>query len=213
MARKPRLEYPGATYHVYTRGDNKEAIFLSDEDYRIFLQNLYSYKEKWHFKLFSYCLMTNHLHLLIKVDTTPLSKIMHSVSSSYVKYFNRTHQKIGHLFQSRYKAVVIGTDAHLLETTRYIHLNPAVAGITDEPIKYPWSSYRSYCSNTINTTMEPPNLLDTAEILSYFAMRLSIQKRRYRVFVQEGLVLGRERAAMKREIAHFRREGPVVAPE
>jgi len=209
MARKPRLEYPGATYHVCTRGDNKEAIFLSDKDYLIFLQSLYMYKEKWHFKLFSYCLMTNHLHLLIKVDKTPLSKIMHSVNSRYVKYFNRTHQKRGHLFQDRYKAVVIETDAHLLEATRYVHLNPVVAGVTDEPIKYAWSSYRSYCSNTAT---EVPNLLDTADILSYFAMRPSTQKRRYRIFVQEGLMLGRERAALKREIAHLRRERPVEAP-
>lgn len=209
MARKPRLEYPGATYHVCTRGDNKEAIFLSDKDYLIFLQNLYRYKEKWHFKLFSYCLMTNHLHLLIKVDKTPLSKIMHSVNSSYVKYFNRTHQKKGHLFQNRYKAVVVETDAHLLEATRYIHLNPVVAGIIDEPIKYTWSSYHLYCSNT---TTELPNLLDTSDILSYFAMRPSIQKRRYRVFVQEGHMLGRERASLKREITHLRKERPVEAP-
>jgi len=203
--RKPRIEYPGAMYHVFTRGDNKEDIYLADEDRLFYLRNLKKYKDSYSFKLFAYCLMSNHVHLVVKTDETPLSKIMHAINSNYSKYFNKEHAKVGHLFQGRYKATLIKSDAHLLEATRYVHLNPVNASITASPESYSWSSYGSYFGNGYGSLF---SLVDSEDILSYFGKRQTTRAERYRIFVQEGIVLGRDKRSLRKEIALFRSTRP-----
>jgi REP element-mobilizing transposase RayT len=136
MARKPRIEFPGALYHVIARGNQRRRTFFNPEDYENYLSRLWSYHEKFHFTLYAHCLMPNHIHLLIESAEVPLSKIMQAIQFSYTQSFNRRHKKVGHLFQGRYKAVLCQKDEYLLELVRYIHLNPVRAGIVKDPKNY-----------------------------------------------------------------------------
>ncbi|MEW5706922.1 MAG: transposase [Actinomycetota bacterium] len=128
MARKPRIEFAGVLYHVIARGNNKQVVFNTAEDYLYYLDRLRVAKEQYNFCLYSYCLMPNHVHLFIRTKETPLSHIMLMVQTSYAKYYNRKTKRVGHLFQNRYKAILCDIDAYLLELVRYIHLNPVRAG-------------------------------------------------------------------------------------
>ena len=143
MARKPRIEFEGALYHVIGRGNRKEAIFLDDEDRQHFLTKLKDYKRQYGFILYAYVLMKNHLHLLIETGRTPLSKIMQGLLQSHTQWHNRKYHLVGHLFQGRYKAILCDKDTYLLELLRYLHLNPLRAGYRN-PLKYPWSSHHIY---------------------------------------------------------------------
>lgn len=144
MARSPRIEYPGAVYHVTTRGDNREIIFVDDYDRREYLRLLRRAKKEQGIKLFGYCLMGNHTHLCLQVQNIPLSKVMHSLNHLYALYFNQRHGRVGHLFQERYFAKVCLDDQYLLTMMAYIDWNPVHGGIVDDPQDYPWSSHRQY---------------------------------------------------------------------
>lgn len=143
MARKPRIEFSGALYHVIVRGNRREKIFINERDYDNYLQRVWLNYEKYKFVLYAYCLMPNHVHLLIQTGDVPLSKIMHAVQFSYTQSFNKCHRKIGHVFHGRYKAILCQSDAYLLQLIRYIHNNPVRAYIVDDPKKYCWSSHRT----------------------------------------------------------------------
>ena len=136
MTRKVRVEYPGAFYHVMTRGNRKEAIFKDDRDRLKFLQKLLEYKEKFGFVLYAYTLMKNHIHLLIETKDAPLSKIMQGLLQSYTQWYNGKYRTVGHLFQGRYKAILCDKKVYLLNLIRYIHLNCARAGIVKDPRDY-----------------------------------------------------------------------------
>lgn len=144
MARKPRIEFPGALYHVINRGNKRENIFLNDGDMKQFLDKLSEYKKRYEFLLYAYVLMGNHLHLLIETKEVPLSKIMQGILQSFTQYHNKKYKTVGHLFQGRYKAILCDKEAYLLELVRYIHLNPARAEIVVDPLLYQWSSHRVY---------------------------------------------------------------------
>jgi putative transposase len=144
MARKRRIEFPGAFYHVLARGNNRQKIFKDEEDYRVYIQRLKRYHERYKFILYAYVLMPNHIHLLIQTGIFPLSKVMQGLQQSYTYYFHRKYQTVGHLFQGRYKAILCERDAYLLELVRYIHLNPVRAGLVNNPDSYPWSSHLVY---------------------------------------------------------------------
>jgi REP element-mobilizing transposase RayT len=144
MARKPRIEYEGAFYHVITRGNQKQKIFKDPLDYRKFLEILVSYKQRYHFYLYAYVLMSNHIHLLIETTDVPLSKIFQGVNQRYTMYYNRRYKTVGHLFQGRYKAILCDRDRYLLALLKYIHYNPLRAKIVESIDKYPWSSCRAY---------------------------------------------------------------------
>ena len=131
MARKPRVQFPSAFYHVIARGNQRQDIFLSDEDYKNYLGFAAHYHERYDFTLYAYVLMTNHLHMLIEIGKTNLSKIMQVLQFRYSRYFNDKYGKVGHLFQGRYKAILCQKDAYLLELVRYLHLNPVRARIKD----------------------------------------------------------------------------------
>ncbi|MBI2361216.1 MAG: transposase, partial [Deltaproteobacteria bacterium] len=144
MARPVRIEFPGAVYHVITRGNNRQAIFRDDHDRARYLEKLRFYCEQKRVELLCYCLLSNHIHLLLETPQGNLSKLMQPFQTSYTVYFNRRHRCTGHLFEQRYKALLVDKDNYLLQVSRYIHLNPVGAGIVRRPQEYRWSSYAAY---------------------------------------------------------------------
>lgn len=142
MARSSRTKSSSKTYHIMIRGVNKQAIFLDEQDNKMFINILLKSKEKFAYSIYAYVLMKNHVHLEI-MDNDMMSKIIHFISSSYAMYFNSKYDRVGHLFQDRYKSKPIENQRYLLTLLRYIHQNPEKAGIcaTD---KYRWSSYKNY---------------------------------------------------------------------
>jgi len=187
MARKPRVHFPTALYHVIVRGNRRQAIFLEGKDFRTYLSFLAEYRTKYSFHLYAYALMRNHLHLLMAVEETPLSKIMQVLQFRYTRYFNRRYRKVGHLFQGRYKAILCDTDSYLLELVRYIHLNPVRSGLVGDPDKYLWTGHLSYIGKGED------DLLDKALVLSQFGKRRNQARGRYRRFVLDGLSLGHQK--------------------
>jgi len=144
MPRKPRIEFPGALYHVYSRGNQKQKIFLDESDFSLFIKRLAEYKKEYGFMIYAYVLMDNHFHLLIETRDIGLSKIMQGLIQSYTQYFNLKYKKVGHLFQGRYKAILCQKDEYLLELIRYLHLNPVRAGLAESPDEYQWSGHADY---------------------------------------------------------------------
>ncbi|BCG46469.1 hypothetical protein GEOBRER4_n1264 [Citrifermentans bremense] len=144
MARPLRIDFPGAFYHVTSRGDEKCDIFKSARDRLKFLEYLASTVDRHGAVIHGYCLMTNHYHLLLETPHANLSQILHLLNGSYTTYFNVKRKRAGHLFQGRFKAILVEADQYALELSRYMHLNPVRAGMTKEPATYQWSSYLAY---------------------------------------------------------------------
>jgi putative transposase len=186
MARKPRLEIEGGLYHLITRGVNREDIFHSPEDHRKFLLLIEQQKLKLPFYLYAYCLMTNHVHLLIERRTDDIGRIMHRVLTGYSQYYNRRYRRVGHLFQGRHKAILCESDPYLAELVRYIHLNPVRAKMVRKAEKYPYSSHRSYIG------IEPSGIVDVDPVLRRFAVRKAIARKRFAEFVAAGARLGHQ---------------------
>lgn len=134
MARPLRVEYPGGIYHITSRGNAQQPIFLSDTDRESFLDILASIVKRFNWPCHAYCLMDNHYHLLIETPEGNLSKGMRQLNGVYTQWFNRIHRRVGHIFQGRYKAIVVEKEAHLLELCRYVVLNPLRAGIVDTAV-------------------------------------------------------------------------------
>lgn len=155
-----RIEYPGAFYHVIQRGNNRELIFRIDADKSCYLNNLVELKSKFDFKLLGYVLMDNHYHLLIRTGEDPLHKIIFRQNMYYSRYFNKSHNRSGHLYGGRYKASLIQDERYAFAVLRYIHWNPVKAGITTIPEKYPWSSDICYRRNQ-STDIDIDLLLNT----------------------------------------------------
>lgn len=141
LARQKREWYPGAVYHVMSRGNRRLALFKDDEDYLDFLFCIQKTRERYPFQIHSLCLMTNHFHLLIKTDGTELWKIMQRMLHPYARIFNGKYHFSGHLFEGRYVSCLIEDDRYFLEVSRYIHLNPVKARMVREPLDYQYSSY------------------------------------------------------------------------
>jgi putative transposase len=186
MARKHRIHFPGALYHVITRGNRRQGVFLDEKDLEKFLAYLSDYKNRYAFQLYAYALMKNHLHLLIEVQENPLNRIMQCLLFRYTRYFNRRHGEVGHLFQGRYKAIVCDKDAYLLELVRYIHLNPVRTKIVKGPEDYVWTGHLSY----LGRGGKP--LIDEGFVLDQFSDKRSLGRRKYRQFVWEGISSGHE---------------------
>jgi putative transposase len=144
MSRPYRIEIEDGIYHVYSRGNRRGDIFENEKDKRRLLEFLVRGKEKYRYHILGYVLMTNHYHFLIQTIKANLSRIMHYVNSSYATYYNYTHRKSGHLFQGRYKAILVDHDEYYKKITAYVHNNPVRAGIVDHPEEYGWSSYKGY---------------------------------------------------------------------
>lgn len=185
MARKPRIEYPGGLYHVIARGNQRRAIFHDDADRRAYLQRVERYKDRYGFLLFAYTLMTNHVHLLIEMQTAPLSKILQGLNQSYTQYYNRRYATVGHAFQGRYQSILCEREAYWLALVRYIHLNAVRAKLVADPAAYPWSSHRAYVG------LEPSRFVDADLVLVQFAAQRSAARRKYAAFVQEDATRGK----------------------
>lgn len=162
MAKKKRIWYPGAVYHITNRGNRRSDIFKDEEDYQVYLTILEQTMEKYPYVLYSYCLMTNHIHLQLETIDIEIWNIMRYINISYSKYFNNKYNFIGHLFQGRYKSELIESDTYNLEASRYIHLNPVKASMVDTPIEYKWSSYDIYMGN------RESRIVTDKKVLSYF---------------------------------------------
>ena len=144
MARRPRIEFEGGFYHVITRGNQRQKVFIGENDFLKYLEFLTDYKDRYGFLLYAYVLMGTHVHLLIETGQVPLSKILQGINQRFTMYFNWRHGTVGHLFQGRYKAILCDRDAYLLSLVKYVHLNPIRAGIVRRPEEYRWSSHRAY---------------------------------------------------------------------
>lgn len=197
MARKPRIHFPGALYHVIARGNRQQPIFLDENDCELYLYLLREYKKRFSFLLYAYVLMENHLHLLMEVEEIPLSRIMHDLQFRYTRKFNGRHKKDGHLFQGRYKAILCDRDTYLLELSAYIHLNPVRAGIVDNPREYSWSSYKAY------VTKGAASLVNVDFLLSLFSKEKGHARRAYAQFVKSRIRGGHKKEFYKVEDQRF----------
>jgi len=186
MARKPRVEYDGAFYHVIVRGNQRQRTFYDDPDRIAYLERIEHYRQRYGFRLYAYVLMSNHVHLLMETQNVALSEIMQGIQASYTQSYNRRRGKVGHLFQGRYKAILCDRDAYLLELVRYIHLNPARLKVPDNPWRYRWSSHGAYLSKASAVKV------DTQEVLNQFGSRLGTARRAYQRFMEDGMKQGHE---------------------
>lgn len=179
MGRKKLVWYPGAIYHITTRGNHRNDIFRDGQDYLVYLTILKEALEKYDGILYCYCLMTNHVHLIIETSDVVISEIMRRINLFYTKYFNNKYNLIGHLFQGRYFSELIDKDEYILQASRYVHLNPVRANMVTKPEDYQWSSYPMYIGNI------PEKLIISEKVLSYFKEK---DKRiLYKKFVQSGI--------------------------
>lgn len=182
MSRPIRIEFPDALYHVTARGDRREDIFEDDQDRQAFLLTLEQIVAQFNWLCYAWCLMDNHYHLLIQTPDGNLSKGMRQLNGVTTQTSNRRHRRVGHLFQGRFKAILVDHDAYLLELSRYIVLNPVRAGMVKAPGDWPWSSYRA------SAGLAPVAPWLTVDgVLSQFAKRRSLAQQRYAQFVSEGI--------------------------
>ncbi|MBI3793827.1 MAG: transposase [Nitrospinae bacterium] len=181
MARPLRIEFPGAVYHVTSRGNGKQDIFLNDHDRNQFLAVLGNVISRFKWVCHSYCLMSNHYHLLIETPSANLSKGMRQLNGVYTQAFNRRHSGTGHLLQGRFKAIVVEKDSHLKELCRYVVLNPVRAKMVNHPAKWKWSAYGA----AIGVAPRPEWLFNDW-ILSQFGSQRKRAVKAYANFVREG---------------------------
>lgn len=181
MARPIRIEFSGALYHVTSRGDRREPIYEDDLDRERFLEVLGQVAEDFNWVCHAWCLMSNHYHLVLETPDGNLSKGMRQLNGVYTQYSNRRHQRVGHLFQGRYKAILVDRDSYLLELARYVVLNPVRAGMVKDPGAWPWSSYRSMIGER-----PAPAWLATDGLLAAFGRGRRDAVRAYIAFVAEG---------------------------
>ncbi|MBZ0092970.1 MAG: transposase [Sulfuricellaceae bacterium] len=182
MSRPIRIEFPDALYHVTARGDRREDIFEDDPDRLMFLATLEQVMTQFNWICHAWCLMDNHYHLLVQTPDGNLSKGMRQLNGVYTQASNRRHRRVGHLFQGRFKAILVDSDAYLLELSRYVVLNPVRAGMVENPADWTWSSYRASVG-----LAPPPSWLALDGLLAQFAKRRSLAQQRYAQFVAEGI--------------------------
>lgn len=184
MGRSSRINRPGLTYHVINRGNNRDVIFAEEEDFRHYLNCIQRYKKKYMFKLFAFCLMTNHVHLLIKVtEHGSISKIMQSITVAHTRYYNFKYQRCGHVWQGRFESPIVSDDHYLMNVMRYIEQNPVRAKMVSKIDQYPWNSYR------LNTRQKDSVMIDREENLVYKRLGKEWPSRltRYKKLVQTNL--------------------------
>lgn len=184
MSRKPRIHVPGGFYHVILRGNGRNDIFFSVNDSKYFENLISEGKERFGHRIHAYCWMRNHVHMVVEVAQISLSKIIQNLSFRYTRYINNKHDKVGHLFQGRYKAILVDAENYLLELIRYIHLNPYRAKIVNQPQEYKWSSHRVYLERC------KCEWLTTDYIYSYFSKNKGHAKVLYENFIFDGLEEG-----------------------
>ena len=225
MPRKPRFFLPGIAVHAIQRGNNRQAVFFDDEDYRVYLHWLKTASERYDCRIHAYVLMTNHVHLLITPGASDsLGRLFQYVGRHYVSYINQTYQRTGTLWEGRYKASLIEQERYFLTCSRYIELNPVRARMVSLPEHYPWSSYRA------NGLGEDDSLLTPHQLYQQLASTEELRQKAYRalfkhhleadvmetikVCLQSGTPLGNDRfraeveQALNIKVGHARRGRP-----
>lgn len=182
MPRPIRIYYPGLIYHVLNRGNKREPVFLNDDDYQHYLDILKRYKEKFEFKIFAYCLMDNHMHLLLKVsEKASISKIMQTITIAHTRRFHQKYRTSGHIWQGRFKSPLVSADEYLLTLMRYIEQNPVRAGIVKHPKQFQFSSYKA------NTAIKNDGFVDKDDNPVFLGLGNTMEERtaRYEQFASE----------------------------
>ena len=180
MSRPLRLTFPGAVYHITSRGNARQSIVADDTDRASFFAVLRHVVGRYEWLCHAYCLMDNHYHIVIETPQPNLSLGMRQLNGLYTQVFNRRHGRVGHLLQGRFKAILVEKDAHLLEVCRYVVLNPVRARMVAMPEEWPWTSYRA----TVGYA-EKPDYLTTGTLLAHFGTGLQEAQARFRAFVME----------------------------
>lgn len=209
MPRVAREKCGNSIYHICVRGNNKQDMFLDNEDREEYLKRIRNYKERYKMQIYAYCLMTNHVHLLIYDNDQDISKFMQGLSLSYVIYFNKKYGRTGHLFEDRFTSVIIKNDMQLMYVSRYIHLNPVRANMVARAKDYKWSSYASY-----DIGKDKRMIVNCAFLLGYFSANEGEAKYLYRKYInnnvndeieeeiatteEEGLLINKGRVGMAR---------------
>ncbi len=182
MARPLRIEYPGALYHITSRGNSGHNIYQDDQDRKTFLNVLTEVVKKCNWYCHAYCLMDNHYHLLIETPEANLSYGMRQLNGIYTQRYNRRHRDVGHIFQGRFKSILVDKDNYLLELCRYIALNPVRAKLVEFPEKWPWGSYRATAG-----LIKAPEYLSVDWILGLFGTNRKHAQKQYQNFVRQGI--------------------------
>lgn len=182
MTRPLRIEFAGAVYHITSRGNARENIFIDREDRRLFLSLLEDVKERYNWLWYGYCLMSNHYHLLIETPDGNLSRGMRQLNGVYTQRFNKRHGRTGHIFQGRFKAILVQKESYLLEVCRYVVLNPVRAGLVSYPEEWKWSSYLATMG-----MVEKPKFLCSDWILAQLGHDMVTARKAYRDFVITGI--------------------------
>jgi len=188
MPRRSRIDAPEALHHIIVRGIDRKAIFKSDADRDNFLERLKNILTYSDTSCFAWALIPNHFHLLLRTGRVPISTVMKRLLTGHAMYFNRKHNRVGHLFQNRYKSILCQEDAYMLELVRYIHLNPIRAKIIPE-LKF-LDKY-TYCGHAAIMGKKKNNWQDTDYVLKLFNSKLSLSRRRYREYVKKGISVGK----------------------
>jgi putative transposase len=186
MPRVGRVVLPDYPHHIVQRGHNRQVVFAQDSDFRVYLENLQDLKVECGIKVYAYCLMTNHVHLLLQPGEaiTELGRFMKALSARMTRHFNRLEGRTGTLWESRYKSSPVQTDQYLLACCRYIELNPVRAGMVEQPGAYRWSSY------TARMGGEGSDWLDLDPMYLGLGAEEAIRRQRYQVFLEEGIPSG-----------------------
>lgn len=182
MSRPLRLELAGGLYHITSRGDQREDIYLDDTDRNKWLELLGQVCERYNWRCHAYCLMTNHYHFVVETVEGNLSQGMRQLNGVYTQYVNHTHHRVGHVFQGRYKGILVDKDSYLLELTRYVVLNPVRAHMVNEVKAWPWSSYHAMIGE-----QQSPEWLETDWLLSQFSVQRKRAVAKYKDFVRAGV--------------------------
>ena len=191
MARQLRVEYPGAIYHVTIRSNGKESLFKTDGDRKYLLARIGEAADRYQARVYLFCLMSNHFHLVVETPRGNLNRFMHSILTGYGVYFNWLHSRHGHVTQGRYGARLVSGDEYLLKLSRYVHLNPVKVAVTAGKPKaekiaylraYPWSSYPAYIGNG-----QRNEFVDYEPMLSLMECGKKRRAAKYRAYVEAGL--------------------------
>jgi putative transposase len=186
VPRPPRFQPAGGYFHVTTRGNRREPIYLDDRDRGRFLSLFAETSSRFGWRCHGYCLIPNHYHLVVETPTKSLSAGMHLLNGTYARWFNWRHDYDGHVFARRFRSRVIESTWHLLEVFRYVALNPVRAGLCADPAQWRWGSYRAVLGLS-----SCPSFLAAGDVLGHFAPRRSEARRYFAEFVAEGLLLPR----------------------
>jgi putative transposase len=224
MSRRPRIHFPGAVYHCMARGNHGEDIFFTERDFFKLCLLLQEGIERYDHRILGFCFMSNHIHLVIQVASIPLSKIMQNVTFRYTRFINKKTKRMGHLFQGRYKALLVDDSRYLCELIRYVHLNPVRAGIVTRPEDYFWSGHRSYLGEEDFVWVSP------SKVLRKMNLEGGEERKRYIKYIYDGIgagcpvdfekgskedlsVIGDDEFIESLEVARFLEEGPGVTTE